>query len=154
MDAFWSLYKHLIKLLTSDADLLCKGLTIDALDIDFMPQDKQFLLDTNILDIYHGFMFQGSSKSDKYLRVLGRIAFRYLAIQSLTIEENDSLNEIGELKKRALETIVSDLEKSIESLHQKRRQLGQTEVAEEICTYLYYLFSCLHIFSDENYILY
>jgi len=61
------------------------------------------------------------------LRVLARLAYRYMAIQCLDESEQQQqhVEAIRPLQKFVLETIAQDLEKSINSLFDKRRELGQ-----------------------------
>jgi hypothetical protein len=81
----------------------------------------------------------GSSenKARRRLRVLGRLAFRILAIQCLTgdsrvVEPSAALTNRTAAQQYLLETIVQDLEKSTNFLHQKRQDLGRVMSSSNI----------------------
>jgi hypothetical protein len=88
-----------------------------------------------IQDICHGLMTtsgSGENKARRRLRVLGRLAFRYLAIQCLA--PGASPADRSAAQQHLLETIVQDLELSISFLHQKRQDLGRVMSSGDIGT--------------------
>lgn len=133
---FHSVYNYLTELITTPStDPTLASLVVDAWCIDFRPEDHEFLMNTKILDIFHGLMYTADgtkttgvdNAGQRKLRVLARLAYRYMAIQCLDESEQQQqhVEAIRPLQKFVLETIAQDLEKSINSLFDKRRELGQ-----------------------------
>jgi hypothetical protein len=80
----------------------------------------------------------GENKARRRLRVLGRLAFRYLAIQCLA--PGASQADRTAAQQHLLETIVQDLELSISFLHQKRQDLGRVMSSGDIGTHHHHAF--------------
>jgi len=76
----------------------------------------------------------GEDKVRRRLRVLGRLAFRYLTIQCLSDICVSSETKATTAQLYLLETLVKDLERTIESLHRKRKSLGSILSSADIST--------------------
>lgn len=134
-EAFVRLYCYLTSLLVSpSADVITSSLIVNFWCLSFKPEDHAFLMDVNVLDILHRLMTSTSelNKARRKLRVLGRLAFRYLTIQCLT---DAAIHRQQTAAQRYLvETIVTDLEKSINFIHLKRQDLGRVVSSGDIGT--------------------
>jgi len=146
--AFLSTYSYLIEMFNNNnTDILTLGLISDAFCIDFAPQDYPFLLEKNVLQNFYKLLLgeegmeasinqslnEGEKQSRKRLRVLGRLMFRFLAVQCVA-----NADEVGELQGYVLERVIDDLVITVNTFLEQRIELGQVDVKENVDTELSY----------------